>query len=59
MNGHKWELFVLQLSFIGWYLLVSITFGIASIYVVPYMSCTVANFYQRIKTQPEVVTNEI
>lgn len=49
MRGHKMELFVLQLSFIGWYLLVSITFGIASIYVVPYMNATTANFYNSIK----------
>ena len=31
MNGHKFELFVLQLSFFWWYLLGSITFGIAYI----------------------------
>ena len=49
MNGHKMELFVLQLSFILWYLLVGITFGLAAIYVTPYMSATVANFYNSIK----------
>ena len=30
MDGEKWNTFVLQLSFIGWYLLCSITFGIGS-----------------------------
>lgn len=49
MNGHKMELFVLQLSFIGWFLLVGITLGIASIYVTPYISATTANFYNSIK----------
>ena len=49
MNGHKWDLFVLQLSFIGWYLLSGITLGIAAIYVVPYVSSTTANFYNSIK----------
>lgn len=49
MNGHKWDLFVLQLSFFWWYLLVGVTFGIASVYVVPYMSATTANFYNSIK----------
>ncbi len=49
MNGHKWDLFVLQLSFIGWYLLIGVTFGIAAIYVVPYISATTANFYNSIK----------
>lgn len=54
MQGHKWELFVLQLSFILWILLTIVTFGIAAIYVVPYQTCTVANFYQKIKRQPQV-----
>lgn len=54
MDGHKMELFVLMLSFIGWYLLCMVTFGIAAIYVVPYMSATLANFYNNIKGQPVV-----
>ncbi len=49
MNGHKADLFVLYLSFIGWELLVSITFGIAGIYVFPYMQATMVNFYDSIK----------
>lgn len=49
MRGHKMELFILQLSFIGWFFLVGITFGIAAIYVLPYMSATMANFYNSIK----------
>lgn len=49
MKGHKFELFILQLSFFWWYLLVGFTFGIAALYVVPYMSATVANFYNSIK----------
>ncbi|MBQ2897237.1 MAG: DUF975 family protein [Clostridia bacterium] len=49
MNGHKADLFILYLSFIGWGLLVSVTFGIAGIYVFPYMEATKANFYYSIK----------
>lgn len=49
MKGHKWELFVLQLSFFWWYLLSGITFGLAAIYVTPYISATTANFYNSIK----------
>ncbi len=49
MDGHKFDLFVLQLSFFWWYMLVGITFGIASIYVIPYISATTANFYNSIK----------
>lgn len=54
MNGHKMDFFVLQLSFIGWHLLGAITFGIAYVWVTPYMSATTANFYNSIKNQPEV-----
>ncbi|MBP3451742.1 MAG: DUF975 family protein [Agathobacter sp.] len=55
MKGHKWELFVLELSFILWMILGLFTLGFAYIYVIPYMSATVANFYQKIKRQPQVV----
>lgn len=49
MRGHKWELFVLDLSFFGWLLLVVITLGIAALYVVPYMQQAEANFYRVLK----------
>lgn len=49
MKGRKFELFVLALSFIPWILLVCVTFGIAIIYVGPYMSLTFTNYYHRIK----------
>ena len=49
MDGHKMDLFVLQLSFIGWMILTSLTFGILGIYTVPYMNATFANFYNSIK----------
>lgn len=48
-NGHKMELFVLGLSFIGWALLGCITFGIAFIWVMPYMNATYANAYNSLK----------
>ena len=52
MQGHKWELFVLELSFILWILLGIVTLGIALIYVEPYMQLTFTNFYHNIKRQP-------
>ena len=55
MNGHKMEAFVLILSFIPWFLLGFITFGIAFIYITPYMNATMVNFYNKIKPAPEVV----
>lgn len=55
MKGHKMELFVLTLSFFGWWLLALITFGIAYIYVIPYYSLTISNFYETIKSDNEPV----
>ena len=55
MDGHKMELFVLRLSFIGWYLLCAVTCGIASIYVIPYMRATMANFYNSVKSEGVLV----
>lgn len=49
MEGHKMELFVIHLSFLGWQLLSLVTFGLSTFYVTPYMSATVANFYENIK----------
>lgn len=49
MNGHKMELFVLNLSFIGWHLLGTITLGIAYIWIVPYIQATTINFYNKLK----------
>ena len=51
MNGHKWEFFGLNLSFIGWILLCAITFGIACIYVVPYMQITNTLYYEQLKLE--------
>jgi uncharacterized membrane protein len=51
MKGHKSDLFVLYLSFIGWWLLVVITFGIGALYVYPYQQVTSANFYLALKNR--------
>lgn len=59
MHGYKMEFFVLSLSFIGWMLLGVITFGIAYIYVLPYMQATLANFYNSIKSNGAVVENPV
>ena len=53
MEGHKMEYFVLCLSFIGWALLTAITFGLAGIWVMPYMNTTLANFYLSLKGETE------
>ena len=47
MTGHKWECFVLNLSFFGWVFLSLCTCGILSIfYVEPYKAYTMAGFYK-------------
>lgn len=51
MKGHKGDLFVLYLSFLLWILLCCITFGIAILYVGPYMEMTMANFYRSLKNE--------
>lgn len=51
MNGHKWELFCLQFSFIGWILLSLLTFGVGAIFLAPYMETAKAEFYQNLKVQ--------
>ncbi len=48
-EGHKMDLFVLELSFLGWALLCVITLGIAGIWVVPYMNATYVNAYNSLK----------
>jgi len=45
MDGHKMELFMLDLSFIGWQLLISITFGLVGIWKLAYIEATYAQFY--------------
>lgn len=49
MDGHKWEFFVLNLSFIGWHLLALCTLGLLYIYITPYMNATFATYYNNIK----------
>lgn len=48
MNGHKGELFILDLSFIGWGLLSALTLGIGSLWVNPYVNAAYAAFYREI-----------
>lgn len=49
MVGHKWEYFVLSLSFLGWIILTFLTAGLGGIWVFPYMSLTYANYYEHLK----------
>jgi uncharacterized membrane protein len=43
--GHKFDMFVLDLSFIGWYLLSSLALGVGVLFVMPYENATNAELY--------------
>ena len=57
MKGHKWECFVLDLSFIGWWLLAAIPYiGYAvSIWVTPYINTTYVLYYMALAGKPVTV----
>lgn len=49
MKGYKWEFFVLELSFIGWWIVSALTLGTGGLWVAPYQKVTEANFYLNLK----------
>lgn len=53
MQGHKSELFVLDLSFLGWALLTAIPYVgyLIQIWTVPYMDMTYVIYYDRLRAQ--------
>lgn len=62
MDGHKWQLFCLDLSFLGWYIVGALCLGIGIFFVAPYHQTARANFYEALKaelTLPEIVQGEI
>ena len=49
--GHKWDLFVLGLSFIGWNLLGALACGVGVLFVAPYVQATYAEAYAFLRAQ--------
>jgi len=49
MEGHKMRFAEMWLSFLGWFLLGIVTFGLGMIYAVPYYRAAKANFYLDLK----------
>lgn len=50
MYGHKWEMFKLDLSFIGWHILGSPTLGLSRIlFSNPYEECVKVSFYKYLR----------
>lgn len=55
MDGHKWEKFVLDLSFLGWIIVGSLCLGVGTLWVTPYMEAANAQFYEYVRTCPSVM----
>ena len=53
MKGHKFDLFWLYLSFIGWGILCIFTLGIGLLWLVPYMQTAQSSFYEDVKADYE------
>jgi len=53
MQGHKGRLFCLLFSFIGWFLLAILTFGVGFIFLAPYVATAKAEFYQDLLDRKE------
>lgn len=51
MEGHRMELFMLDLSFIGWALLAILTCGLGFLLLCPYFYAAHAEFYEDLKQQ--------
>lgn len=57
MKRKKKKLFCLQLSFIGWFLLSILTFGIGFLWLLPYMQSSYAAFYIELSGQNKPFAN--
>ncbi|MBV1758485.1 MAG: DUF975 family protein [Dethiosulfatibacter sp.] len=55
MYGHKMDFFTFFLSFIGWFFLSVITFGLGFLYLIPYYQMSKLNFYRRITSTDYIV----
>ena len=51
MKGHKMDLFLMYLSFIGWAILCLFTLGIGYLFLTPYVRATTAAFYEDVKEE--------
>lgn len=56
-NGHKMELFILDLSFIGWYVIGALCAGIGTLWVGAYHTATVTQFYRALVPAPDIDGN--
>ena len=52
-RGEKWNIFVCQLSFIGWYLLGALACGVGAMFVRPYEHATMAELFAALRYKAE------
>ena len=52
MDGHKMQLFLLDLSMLGWIIVSFLTMGIGFLFLIPYNYSAHAHFYEDLKVQP-------
>ena len=53
MTGNKWRYFCLRFSFIGWYILTGLTFGLLHFYTLPYTTTATLFFYEDLLDKAE------
>ena len=53
MQGHRMDLFILSLSFIGWHILAIFTFGLLELWILPYQKTAETKFLYDVKTAYE------
>ena len=60
MKNNKWNIFYLQLTFIGWAILNVFTFGIGTLWLAPYIIITSICFYEKLlENNNDATENEI
>lgn len=55
MRGNKWRLFCLDLSFLGWWIVGALCFGVGVFWAIPYHEVARAAFYEDLKETPVIL----
>lgn len=50
-KGNKFDIFMLDVSFIGWYIIGSLAFGVGVLFVNPYVRASYAKLYEKLKIE--------
>lgn len=58
-KGHKWQLFVLDLSFIGWAIVGSLCLGIGTLWVAAYQQAAKVQFYEALVAEENMKTQTV